>query len=364
MNPDVRFMRQALRLAARGAGRVSPNPMVGAVVVKDGRVVATGWHRVLGGDHAEVDALRAAGDGARGADLYVNLEPCCHFGRTPPCTRAVLAAGIRRVVVAHPDPNPLVSGQGIATLRQAGVEVEVGVLEAEARALNAAFLTWITAGRPHVTLKMAMTLDGRTAARDGSARWITSEDARREVHRMRAVADAVLVGAGTARRDDPMLLPTLARAKRRALRVVADPAAALSPKSALARSTRRGPVLAAVTDRADPARVAALQAAGVEILSLPGDPGGVSLPGLLSALGRRGVTSVLAEGGPTLASALLRQGLVDALVLYVAPRLLGDPSALPLVGDLGLRALPEARAFAVRSVATVGPDIRIDLTPL
>ena len=178
MTSDLRFMRRVLRLALRGAGRVSPNPLVGALVARDGVVLAEGWHHAVGDDHAEIDALKKAGPAARGADLYVNLEPCCHFGRTPPCAPAVIAAGIRRVVIAHIDPNPLVAGQGVSMLRAAGLQVEVGVLEDEAREVNAAFLTWITAGRPFVTLKMAMTLDGRTAARDGSSRWVSSEASR------------------------------------------------------------------------------------------------------------------------------------------------------------------------------------------
>lgn len=363
MTADTRFMRRALRLAARGAGCVSPNPLVGAVLVKDGEIVAEGWHHAVGGDHAEVDALRKAGDEARGADLYVNLEPCCHFGRTPPCTRAVIAAGVRRVVVAHIDPNPLVAGQGVAALRAAGVEVEVGVLEDEARRLNAAFLTWISTGRPYVTLKMAMTLDGHTADRDGYSRWVSSEASRREVHCMRARADAVLIGAGTARRDDPLLLPVLVRPRRKGLRVVVDEAASLSPASRLASSTDRSPVLVVSTDAADEAGVAALRACGVEVTRLPAVDGGVDPEALMAELGRRHVGCVLVEGGPTLAASLLRRGLVDRIVLFVAPRVLGDPAALPLVGDLGLRGLPEALAFTVTGVCRIGPDVRIELAP-
>jgi len=363
MTADRRFMKRVLRLASRGSGCVSPNPLVGAVIVKDGAIVAEGWHHAVGGDHAEVDALKKAGEAARGADLYVNLEPCCHFGRTPPCTRTVIAAGIRRVVIAHIDPNPLVAGQGIAALRAAGLEVDVGVLEAEARALNASFLTWIQSGRPYVTLKMATTLDGRTADRDGSARWVTSEASRREVHRMRARADAVMVGAGTARRDDPLLLPVLVRPRRKNLRVVVDESASLSPSSQLAATIDRSPVLVAATAAADEANVAALRARGVEVASLPALDGRVDLEALLALLGRRQVGCVLVEGGPTLAAALLRRGLVDRLVLFVAPRLLGDPAALPLVGDLGLRDLDHALSWRVLGVRRCGPDVRIDLSP-
>jgi len=363
MSADRRFMRRVLRLAARGAGCVSPNPLVGAVIVKDGSIVAEGWHHALGGDHAEVDALKKAGAAASGADLYVNLEPCCHFGRTPPCTRALIAAGIRRVVVAHIDPNPLIAGQGIAALRAAGVEVEVGVLESEARDVNAPFLTWITTGRPYVTLKMAMTLDGRTADREGYARWVSSEASRREVHRMRSRADAVMVGAGTARRDDPLLLPVLARPRRRSLRVVVDEAASLSPTSRLAMTIRESPVLVAATDAADEARVAALRGLGVEVACLPSVDRRVDPGALLAELGRRQIGCVLVEGGPTLAASLLGRGLVDRIVLFVAPRLLGDPAALPLIGDLGIRDLAHAQDWAVKVLRRCGPDVRIDLVP-
>jgi diaminohydroxyphosphoribosylaminopyrimidine deaminase/5-amino-6-(5-phosphoribosylamino)uracil reductase len=363
MSADRRFMRRVLRLAGRGSGCVSPNPLVGAVLVKDGVVVAEGWHHTLGGDHAEIDALKKAGDAARGADLYVNLEPCCHFGRTPPCTRALIAAGIRRVVVAHIDPNPLVAGQGVAALRAAGLEVEVGVLEAEARDLNAAFLTWITTGRPYVILKMAMTLDGRTADREGYSRWVSSDTSRREVHRMRARADAVMVGAGTALRDDPLLLPVLVRPRRRPIRVVVDGAAALSLASRLATTTSQSPVLIAATDAADEAHVAALRGLGVEVVRLPATDGRVDPEALLAELGRRQVGCVLVEGGPTLAAGLLARGLVDRIVLFVAPRLLGDPAALSLVGDLGIRTLPAAQRWAVQSLRRCGPDVRIDLVP-
>jgi len=363
MSEDRRFMDRALRLASRGVGRVSPNPLVGAVIVKDGRVVGEGWHHAYGTDHAEVDALKRAGEDAAGADVYVNLEPCCHHGRTPPCAQALIDAKVRRVVVAMIDPNPLVSGRGIRMLRDAGVAVEVGVREAAARALNASFARWIVHGRPHVTLKMAATLDGRTADRDGGARWISSPVSRRAVHRMRAAADAVLVGEGTLRADDPMLLPVGVRSGRPPLRVVAAGSGALPVDARLFASLDRGPVAIAIPEGDDAPQVAELAARGVEVLRVPAVDGGIDMAALVAALGRRGVGALLCEGGAGLGAALLRAGQVDRLVLFWAPRLLGDPKARPLVDDLGRVRLDDAIGFRVVRVSRSGPDIRVDLEP-
>jgi diaminohydroxyphosphoribosylaminopyrimidine deaminase/5-amino-6-(5-phosphoribosylamino)uracil reductase len=362
MDADRRFMRVALRLAARGAGLASPNPMVGAVLVRDGRVVATGWHRGPGLPHAEASAIAAAGASAAGCDLYVNLEPCCHVEKkTPPCVPAIAAAGVRRVVVAMEDPNPAVSGRGIAQLRARGIEVATGVLEADARRLNAAFEVFITTGRPHVTLKLATTLDGRIAARDGSSRWVSSEASRLAVQRMRAASDCVLVGSGTACGDDPLLLPRGVRVRRPPLRAVLDSDARLSASSQVARTADRGPVLVAVAEDAHAARAAALSAVGVEVVRLPRGPGGVSAGALLDLLGRRGVTTVLVEGGAAVAATLVREGLADRVVLFLAPMLLADPAARPWCDDLGLRTLPEAVRFELERVTRVGPDVRVDL---
>ncbi len=354
------FMRLALRLARRGEGRVSPNPMVGAVLVRDGRVVTTGYHRAVGDDHAEVVALRRVGFRAEGCDLYVNLEPCCHHGRTPPCTRALLDSGVRQVFVAIEDPNPLVSGRGIETLRRHGIPVEMGLLEAEARRLNAPFFRWVTTGLPFVTLKMASTLDGRIAQRDGRSRWITSELARRAAHRLRSVSDAVLVGANTALADDPLLMPTLVRRPPRIpIRVVVDEAARLPLDSRLVRTAREVPTVLACTDNAPEERLASLREQGVEVLILPEHEGGVSLPDLMRSLGQRPCQNVLVEGGATLAASLVRAGLVDRLLVFYAPLALGDPEALPLFGDMGHRTLSEAPRFALRSARRVGPDLLV-----
>jgi diaminohydroxyphosphoribosylaminopyrimidine deaminase/5-amino-6-(5-phosphoribosylamino)uracil reductase len=364
MTPDERFMDRALRLAARGGGKVSPNPMVGAVLVRDGLVIAEGWHRACGQDHAEVEALRQAGDAAVGADLYVNLEPCCHFGRTPPCTGSLVTAGVRRVFVGMIDPNPLVSGRGIAALREAGIEVIVGTREDACRRLNAPFLSWITRGRPLVTLKLASTLDGRIADRSGGSRWISSPVSRRWVHRLRALSDAVMVGAGTATTDDPLLLATRVRASRQPLRIVVDTTAGLPIGSSLVSSTDRGPVVVAAGNEADPDRVRALQSRGVEVLKLPVQGDHVDMKALLEALGRRPVTSVLVEGGPVLAASLMKAGLVDRLILFMAPVVLGDPMARSLTGDMGIRELSASLGFRIVEAARSGPDLRIELEPV
>lgn len=355
------FMRLALRLARRGEGHVSPNPMVGAVLVREGRVVATGCHRAVGHDHAEVAALRKVEFCAEGCDLYVNLEPCCHHGRTPPCTEALLQSGVRRVFVATTDPNPLVSGCGIEALQKGGVEVEVGLLEAEARRLNAPFFRWITTGMPFVTLKMAATLDGRIAQRNGLSRWITSEPARKVVHKLRSVSDAVVVGARTALQDDPMLLPALVRRPPRIpWRVVVDEEARLPVDSRLVRTAREGPVVVACTKAASEDCRASLQERGVEVWVLPAEGGLVSLPALMRELGQRSCQNLLVEGGATLAASFLEAGLVDRLLVFYAPLILADPEAVPLTRDLGLRSLSDAVRFTQRFARRVGPDLMVE----
>lgn len=357
---DSVFMARALALAASGLGLTSPNPAVGAVVVRDDRVVGEGAHVMAGGPHAEVAALARAGEAARGATCYVTLEPCCHHGRTPPCVEALVAAGVARVVAACRDPNPRVDGRGLAALRAAGIEVTLGVGEAEARALNRAFFTFVTTGRPHVTLKTAMTLDGRIAAWDGTSRWITGEAARAEAHRFRFLADAVLVGVGTVLKDDPALTVRLPDAlPKEPLRVVVD-------------SRLRTPLEARVLTAGDPSRTivagaaplpsrraAALRARGVRVLGLPRDGRRVSLRALLAALADLDVVSILAEGGAELSAALLDAGLVDRVAFFVAPRLLGGRTAPGPVGGVG-RALKEALSVTGLSSRMIGEDLLIE----
>lgn len=354
--PDRRHMRRALDLARQGLGLTSPNPAVGAVVVRDGEVVGEGFHERAGAPHAEVVALGVAGPRAAGATLYVTLEPCIHHGKTPPCSEAILQAGIRRVVVAIRDPNPLVDGHGIERLHEAGLEVEIGVEAAAAALLNRAFFKFITTGRPHVTLKIAMTLDGKIAARDGSSRWITGEAARAEVHRMRSQVDAILVGIGTLLADDPSLTVRLGRAwPREPLRVVVDSHLRTPPNAGVIRAGRPERVLIACRESPPAERLEPLEAQGVEVLRLPASEGRVDLNALMSALAERQIVSVLAEGGSELNAGLLDHGCVDHLACFMAPLLLGGQGAPSALGGPG-RLLKEA--FRLRNVTCdrIGED--------
>jgi len=352
---DERHMRRALRLAARARGRTAPNPMVGAVVVAGGTVVGEGWHPKAGEPHAEVFALRAAGDAARGATLYVTLEPCCHFGRTPPCTDAVVAAGVARVVTAMTDPFPKVAGGGIAQLRELGVEVEPGLLRAEAAELNRAYVRAVSTGLPWVTLKMAMTLDGKTATRTGDSRWVTGEAARKHVHRLRDWNDAVMVGIGTARADDPQLTARV-RGARNPLRVIIDHRGELSPESVLVRTARETPTLVVA---GEDAQTTALEVAGVEVLRVPSVRGRADLTAALRGLVARGVHSVLCEGGPTLGGSLLDAGLVDEVLWFVAPKLLGGADAFPALGGRGAERMRDATTLDQMRVRRLGEDVLV-----
>jgi len=358
MNDDLLHMRAALALARRGLGNAWPNPAVGCVLVKDGRVIGRGWTQPGGRPHAETEALRRAGDAARGATAYVTLEPCSHHGRTPPCCEALAGAGIARVVMAMRDPDPRVNGRGLAMLRSAGIVVEEGLLEAEARALNAGFFRRIQAGMPVVTLKLASTLDGRIATASGESRWITGEAARREVHALRARHDAILVGSGTVLADDPDLtcrIPGMERVPM--LRVVADARLRTPEASRLVQGAELAPVLIITAPGHPPAAQAPFIAAGADIVTVPAHAaGGLDLPSLLRALGRRGVTRVLAEGGAGLAAALLRQGLVDRLVWFHAPAVMGGDGH-PALQGLRLAALSAMPRFRRTAQRALGDDM-------
>jgi diaminohydroxyphosphoribosylaminopyrimidine deaminase/5-amino-6-(5-phosphoribosylamino)uracil reductase len=354
------FMRLALHEAAKGLGRTSPNPAVGAVLVKDGRVVGRGHHERAGGPHAEVVALRRAKGRAAGADLYTTLEPCDHFGKTPPCSLAVIHAGVRRVFVATQDPNPRVNGRGIARLRGAGVQVVMDVLRPECEALNAPWFRFITSGRPYVTLKAATTLDGRIATRTGDSRWVTGELARAEVHRLRDVADAVLVGTGTALADDPRLTTRLPRGKGRdPVRVVLDSRLELPRRLALFHPTSAAPTLVAhVTDRQP------RFGAGVEALRCRATRAGrVDLPDLLSKLAGRGITHLLVEGGGEVSASFMRAELVDRLFLFIAPKLVGG-DGVPWLGGPGVARMADAIPLSVRETRRLGDDLVVVATPV
>jgi diaminohydroxyphosphoribosylaminopyrimidine deaminase/5-amino-6-(5-phosphoribosylamino)uracil reductase len=357
---DDVYMRRALELAERGRGMVSPNPLVGAVVVKDGEVVGEGWHQGPGRAHAEVIALDAAGERAQGADLYVSLEPCSHYGRTPPCAPRIVSSTVARVVAALEDPNPLVNGEGFTHLRQSGIEIDVGVLADEARRQNEAFLKHIRTRLPFVTLKMAASLDGKAAARDGSSRWITGEEARAEVHRMRAGADAILVGAGTAFRDDPSL--TVRDPEYRGgpkLRVVVD-GRGIVPETHRLFSDGLAPSLVATSEGAPTERRDAWRRAGAEVLVLD-DAGSALIPleDLLAELGKREVQHVLIEGGPTIAWEAVQRGLVDKIVLFFAPVLVGGETAPSVLMGDGTPTIGDAVPLELSEVSRVGRDIKV-----
>ncbi|MFP1628181.1 bifunctional diaminohydroxyphosphoribosylaminopyrimidine deaminase/5-amino-6-(5-phosphoribosylamino)uracil reductase RibD [Streptomyces sp. 5K101] len=344
-------MRRAITLAARGLGSTSPNPVVGCVVIDAaGRIVGEGFHQRAGGPHAEIHALRAAGALARGGTAYVTLEPCDHTGRTGPCSQALIEAGVARVVYAVADPTPQATG-GADTLRAAGVRVEQGLLEGEAEAGNSAWLTSVRLGRPHVTWKYAATLDGRIAAADGTSRWISSPESRADVHRLRAESDAVVVGSGTMRADDPHLAVRGMEGATQPLRVVVDTdAAAVRPGARVLDDT--APTLVAIAEDADTDLP--------DVLRLPRAGRGLSVPALLAGLHDRGVRSVLLEGGPTLAGAFLTANAVDRVVGYLAPALLGaGPAAL---ADAGITTIAEALRLDVTETVRVGPDLRITAT--
>lgn len=353
---DREFMQRALALALCGRGWVNPNPMVGAVVVKDGEIVGEGYHARLGAEHAEVAALNAAGEQARGATLYLTLEPCNHYGRTPPCTQRIIASGIQRVVAATPDVNPLTAGQGVQVLREAGIEVLMGVEEDAARRLNEVFFKYITLKRPFVALKMGLSLDGKSAASSGDSRWVTGESARAVVQELRATYAAVMVGIGTVLADDPRLNCRLPGAAQ-PIRVVVD-GWAQTPPTARMFSEAGGPVWIATTEFAPPAKVAALKAAGAEVLTCRGD-NQVDLDDLMVQLGQREVASILLEGGATLGGAALHANVVDKLLFFVAPKIVGG-GGHPAIGGPGVATMDQAVPLSRMTCRPVGDDILIE----
>ena len=350
-------MEEALHLARRGMGATSPNPMVGAVVVSAGEIVGRGFHPRAGEPHAEIVALREARERARGSTLYVTLEPCVHWGRTPPCADAIIGAGVRRVVAAMPDPDGRVSGRGLRRLAEAGIETSVGVAEREARKLNEAYIKHRTVGLPLVTAKWAMTLDGRIATRTGESRWISGEASRALVHEVRAASDAVLVGIGTVLRDDPALTARTPDG-RNPRRVILDSRLRL-PLDARVLAQNGAPVTVATTGRAAPHVRAALEARGVEVLVADGQAGRVDLGTLLRELGRRGVLSLLVEGGETVHGAFLDAGLIDKVMVFIGPRIVGGPAPSP-VGGAGVDALAQAWQIHQATVRQVDQDVLIE----
>lgn len=359
-NFHEQMMRRALALARRGVGRTSPNPAVGCVIVKDGEIVGEGWHRKAGTPHAEVHALRGAGEKAGRSDVYVTLEPCSHHGKTPPCADALVEAGVGRVFAGMVDPNPKVSGNGLQKLRRAGIEVHVGLLEEECRLLNEPFIKHVSTGMPFVICKSAMTLDGKIATANGDSKWITSDKSRRYVHRLRAMVDAVMVGAGTVEADDPLLTARIPGG-RDPLRVIVDSRLRISPKARLLHvQSPAGTVIATISG--DEAKIARLEKDGTVVLRCREKEGRVDLADLMARLGAMNVQSVLLEGGSELAGEMLRSDLIDKFHLFYAPKLVGGAGKRPFGGH-GVERIADALILQEISVRRFGEDILVTAYP-
>jgi diaminohydroxyphosphoribosylaminopyrimidine deaminase/5-amino-6-(5-phosphoribosylamino)uracil reductase len=362
---DEFYMQRALRLARRGEGWVSPNPMVGAVIVKGDRIIGEGYHEQFGGPHAEINALRQMRGSVRGATLYVTLEPCSYYGKTPPCAETLIGLQLARVVIGTADANPLVAGRGIATLWRAGIDVTVGVMEQACREINERFFKYITTGIPFVTLKFAQTKDGRIASVTGHSRWISSPASRTFAHRLRSTHDAILVGAGTVIADDPELTVRHIGG-RNPLRIVVDSHLRIPLEAKIIQNQESARTIIATTSQAPPRKIRRLKAQGIETLCVDGmmdarGSGRVDLPKLLQELGQRQIASVLVEGGATIITSLLQEKLADRFVIIVAPKILGR--GIEAVADLGNQSMDEAIKLDFRKVSRRGGDIIIDAIP-
>ena len=359
---DRYWMRRAIALAKRAVGRTSPNPAVGAVVVRNNQAVGCGYTHPPGGPHAEIVALQRAGELARGAVLYVTLEPCSHFGRTPPCCQAIVKSGISRVVCAMEDPFPLVNGRGVEQLKNHGIQVETGLLKEEALQVNEWYPKYVATGIPFVTYKFAMSLDGKTATRTGDSKWISGEESRKYSHRLRRINDAVMCGIGTALKDDPMLTPRPRGRTRRGypLRIVVDSSARLPTSAAIFKDVELSPVLVAVAESAPLERVKALRDAGAEVAVFPARSGRVDLSVLMQELGKRGITSVLLEGGGTLAASLLEAGYIDKVIAFVAPIIVGGDAAPSPIDGCGIDKLADAVRIHNIKIHRIGSDVVVE----
>lgn len=353
---DEIFMREALRIARNAEGRTSPNPLVGAVIVRDGKIIAEGWHRAAGTPHAEIHALNMAGELAKNSTLYVTLEPCSHFGRTPPCAKAIVAAGIKRVVAAMTDPNPKVAGRGFDILRAAGVEVDVGILEDDARKLNEVFLKYITEKLPFVTMKFACSLDGKIATASGESQWISGIESRKFTHHLRDINDAILVGVGTVLADNPTLTTRLVEGKN-PVRVILD-SNARTPLNSNVVTDKSARTIIAVTENVPQEKISALETHGVEIITA-GSGGRVDLNILMRELAEREITSVLVEGGGTVHFAMIKAGLVDKIFAFIAPKIIGGKNALTAVEGEGFENLSEAFKLKNFTAQKLGDDVLI-----
>jgi diaminohydroxyphosphoribosylaminopyrimidine deaminase/5-amino-6-(5-phosphoribosylamino)uracil reductase len=354
---DKRYLRMACRLALKAAGRTSPNPMVGAVLVKGKKIIATGFHRFAGGDHAEVAALKRAGAQAQGATLYINLEPCSHQGRTPPCTLSLVRAGIKEVVAGMKDPNPLVAGRGLRELRRAGIRVRVGLFKDECESLNEPFVKYITRRLPFVILKLAATLDGKIASASGDARWISNADSRATVHRLRNRVDAVIVGSGTALADDPQLT-CRTRGGRNPWRVVLDGSLRIPPSAQIFRQRDPNKTIIVTGHQSPPKKIQLLEAQGAQVWTFSLRKGRIPWTAVLKKLAGFGITSALIEGGATVAASALKEKVVDKIIFFYAPKILGGDGQ-PMIGSLGIRRVTEAIGVRRLQVSKSGGDLMI-----
>jgi diaminohydroxyphosphoribosylaminopyrimidine deaminase/5-amino-6-(5-phosphoribosylamino)uracil reductase len=355
---DEYYMKRALQLARRGERWVSPNPMVGAVIVKHNRIIGEGCHRRFGDAHAEINALHSASESVEGSTVYITLEPCCHHGKTPPCIESLIAGKPARVVIGMPDPNPLVCGASIERLVEAGFSTTVGVLERECRRLNERFVKFMQTRTPFVTLKFAQTLDGRIATADGHSRWISSPASLKFAHTLRAIHDGILVGSGTIFKDDPELTVRLVKG-RNPVRIVVDTRLDISPDAAVLKNQDKAKTIVATTEAASPKKRATLDKMGIETILVDGDRHQhVYLDKLMAELGKRDISSVLVEGGAAMITSVLQQRLADRLVVVVAPKILGK--GIEAVGNLGIRIMDDAMKISVRQVARKGGDFILD----
>lgn len=361
---DEKWMRQALALARQGRGSTSPNPLVGAIIVKNQKIIGAGYHQKAGTPHAEIHALKRAGANAVGGTMYVTLEPCCHYGKTPPCTQAIIKAGIKKVVVATVDPNPLVSGQGIKQLQEAGIQVITGILADQARRLNEVFFKYVTTGMPFCILKMAMTLDGKIATTTGDTRWISGSEARRVTHQLRSHCDAILVGINTVLNDDPQLTTRLDKGKGRdPLRIILDSKLRIPQEAKVCTLLSSAPTMVATTANHDPEKRRMLANKGVEVLVVDDRKGRVDLNSLMRILANKGITSVLIEGGSTVAAEAMEAGIIDKLYWFIAPKIIGGSKAPTPIGGKGQAKLSNAWKFDIVAARSCGQDLLMVLYP-
>jgi diaminohydroxyphosphoribosylaminopyrimidine deaminase/5-amino-6-(5-phosphoribosylamino)uracil reductase len=358
----TKMMKRALSLARKGIGRTAPNPAVGCVIVRDGAIVGEGWHKKAGTPHAEIHALLQAGEKARNADVYVTLEPCAHFGKTPPCADALVAAGVARVFVGLTDPNPLVCGKGLDILRSAGIEVYTGILEKQCSRVNEGFIKHVTTGMPFVILKSAMTLDGKTATAAGDSKWVTSEKSRRYVHKLREIVDGIMVGVGTVIADDPLLTCRLRGKRKDPVRIIVDSRLRI-PAGARVLQPGSGSATCIATIVRNSERIAELEKSGVEIITCREADGRVDLNDMMLQLGKRGIQSLLLEGGRELAGEAMRLGLIDKFMLFYAPKLVGGCDGLGLFAGKGVKLMEDAHRLNEISISRFGEDWLVEGYP-